>query len=790
MQLIDYIKNNILIFDGAMGTMLQKRGLKLGDNPERLNLEHPEIIKSIHREYIESGAQVITTNTFGANELKLKLGNLNVEEIIKSAVEIAKDAAKNKDVYVALDIGPIGELIEPMGTLSFDRAYDIFKRQIIAGKNAGADVILFETMTDLYELKAAVLAAKENSNLPVFATMTFEENMRTFTGCTPEAMVLVLEGLQVDALGINCSLGPNEMKPVIKTILDNSSIPVMVQPNAGLPKIDEDNEAVYDIDEEEFSDAISEFVSYGVKIVGGCCGTNPQYIRKIKEKVKGKEILPLKDNKYFAVCTPSNVVKIDGVRIVGERINPTGKKMFQKALINEDMDYILKKAIDQYDAGAHILDVNVGLPEIDEPYLMRKVVKEIQGILNIPLQIDSSDRAAIETGLRYYNGKPILNSVNGEDEVLDSILPIVKKYGASVIGLTLDQRGIPKKAEERFEIAKKIVKKAEEYGINRKDVFIDCLVLTVSAQQKEVKETLKAVRMVKEKLKVKTLLGVSNISFGLPNRKIINENFLALALANGLDLPIMNPNEKGMMKVIDAYNVLYNYDIGASTYIEKYKETELSDAIEEKSGDKDLKYIVIRGLKEEATNVTKELLKTKSELDIVNEYLIPALDVVGEKYEKGILFLPQLILAAETVKNAFVVLKTSMSKKSVNNISKGKIVIATVKGDIHDIGKNIVKVILENYGYEMIDLGKDVPIEKVVSEAIKNNVKLVGLSALMTTTIKSMESTIKALRESGYDGKIFVGGAVLTRDYAKKIGADFYAKDAKESVEIAKKVLD
>lgn len=798
----ELIKEKILIFDGAMGTMLQKKGLKVGENPEILNIKSPEIIEEVHREYIESGANVITTNTFGANERKLKLCNLQVEEAVDAAVNIAKKARGNReDVYIALDVGPIGELLEPMGTLSFDDAYNIFKRQIIQGTKSGADVILFETMTDLYELKAAVLAAKENSDLPILCTMTFEENGRTFTGCLPEAMVLVLEGLGVDALGVNCSLGPKQLKPIVEEICKVSNIPVMVQPNAGLPTLTLNNETKYDVTKEEFADTLCSFIEDGVSIIGGCCGTTPDYIRELVERTKGMKRAKREEKHYSAVCTPSKVVKIDGVRIVGERINPTGKKLFKQALINNDMDYILNTAVAQSEAGAHILDVNVGLPQIDEPKMMRKVVREIQGILDIPLQIDSSDKEAIEKGLRYYNGKPNLNSVNGEDKVLENILPLVKKYGANVIGLTLDERGIPKKAEERFKIAKKIVDKAAQYGIKKENVFIDCLVLTVSAQQEEVQETLKAVRMVKEKLGVKTLLGVSNISFGLPNRKLINETFLALALANGLDLPIMNPNENGMVRVIDSYNVLYNYDKGSEHYINTYANVTIESNIQsnkdtgnkvskqDNSKEHDLKYVVVKGLKEEAKSVTSELLKDTEPLKIVNEYLIPALDEVGEKYEKGILFLPQLIQSAETVKNSFAVLKEAISKSSDEAISKGKIIIATVKGDIHDIGKNIVKVILENYGYEMIDLGKDVPIESVVSEAKKHNVKLIGLSALMTTTLRSMEDTIKALKEDGYKGKVFVGGAVLTPEYAYQIGADFYAKDAKESVEIAKKVF-
>ena len=795
MDLKDFIKKNILVFDGAMGTMLQKKGLKLGENPELLNIKEKNIVKEIHEEYIESGAMVVTTNTFGANELKLADTGYSVEEIIDAAVNIAKEArGGRKDVYIALDVGPIGQLLEPMGTLKFEEAYEIFKRQIIQGAKSGADVIIIETMTDLYEAKAALLAAKENSNLPVFVSMSFEANGRTFTGCTPESMAVVLESLGANAVGVNCSLGPTELLPMIKKIIKACDIPVLAQPNAGLPEI-EDGKAVYNVSADDFSKVIEEYLDLGVSIIGGCCGTTPEFIRNLRNLADTRSVVERHNEKCSCVCTPSNMVRIDEVKVVGERINPTGKKIFQQALRDNNIEYILKKAIEQVEAGADILDVNVGLPDIDEKETMVKVVKEIQGILDVPLQLDSSDAECLEAALRIYNGKASVNSVNGEDEKLDEVLPLIKKYGASVIGLTLDKKGIPPTAEERFAIAEKIVNRALEYGIKREDVFIDCLVLTASAQQKEVQETLKAVRMVHERLGVKTLLGVSNISFGLPCRQLINETFLAAALANGLDLPIMNPNSQGMMDVVNSYKVLANMDKGAEKYISLYGNAKVErgtlKAKEEErvQEEKDLKYIVIKGLREEAANETKKLLNEKSELEIVNELLIPALDIVGEKYEKGELFLPQLIQAAETVKEAFEVLKLSLAKNNANSISKGKIILATVQGDIHDIGKNIVKVILENYGYDVIDLGKDVPVEKVVEEALKNNIKLVGLSALMTTTLKSMEETIKALRENNYQGKIFVGGAVLTPEYAEKIGADYYSKDAKESVEVAKEVF-
>lgn len=799
MELREFIKNNILVIDGAMGTMLQKKGLKLGENPELLNMEKPNVIEEVHREYIEKGAMVITTNTFGANELKLKDTGYTVEEIIETAISIAKTSRDDKDVYIAYDLGPIGQLLEPMGTLSFQDAYNIFKRQVIQAKKSGADLILIETMTDLYEAKAAVLAAKENSDLPVFCTMSFEENGRTFTGCTPESMAITLEGLGVDALGVNCSLGPKELMPIIERVLKATNLPVVVQPNAGLPEISF-GETIYNITAKEFSTLVEEFINKGVSIVGGCCGTTPEFIANLREIANNKKPVEREKVSFSAICTPSKFVKIDSVKVIGERINPTGKKLFKEALKNNDLDYILKQGISQVEAGAEILDVNVGLPDIKEKEMMIKVVRELQGIIDTPLQIDSSDGEVVEAALRIYNGKAIVNSVNGEDKILDRVLPIVKKYGASVVGLTLDEGGIPNKAEDRFKIAEKIVKRAMGYGIKRENVYIDCLTLTVSAQQKEVMETLKALRRVKEELGVKTVLGVSNISFGLPNRGLINETFLALAIANGLDLPIMNPNSEGMMDVVNAYRVLANIDKDSQKYIEKYSNVEVVRTKTEKGGSKDnapkgkeelgdLKYIVVKGLRDEAAAATRELLKEKSELEIVNDLLIPALDIVGQKYEKGELFLPQLIQSAETVKGAFEVIKEKLTLNNENNISKGKIILATVKGDIHDIGKNIVKVILENYGYEILDLGKDVPIELVVEEAHKNAVKLVGLSALMTTTLKSMEDTIKALKESGYKGKVFVGGAVLTPEYAEKIGADYYSKDAKEAVEVAKEVF-
>ncbi|MGL5506649.1 MAG: homocysteine S-methyltransferase family protein [Paraclostridium sp.] len=784
----DLIKDNIVLFDGAMGTMLQKKGLKLGENPEVFGIENPEKLIDIHREYISSGSDIITTNTFGANELKLSKSAYSVEEVIDKSINIAKEARADKNVYIAQDIGPIGEMLEPMGTLSFDKAYEIFKRQVIQGQNSGADLIIIETMMDLYELKAAVLAVKENCNLPVFCTMTFDESGRSFTGCTPESMVAVLEGLGVDALGVNCSLGPKQLLPIVKSIVANSNLPIIVQANAGLPK-SINGKTVYDLSPDEYFEGVKLFVENGASIIGGCCGTNPDFIKMISQE---KNLLKKIERKYVSkciVCTPSKHINIDNIKVVGERINPTGKKLLQEALSTENMDYIMRLAIEQVDAGTDILNINVGIPKIDEKSLIRKVIKNVQEIIDTPLQIDSSNVNALEEGLRYYNGKSILNSVNGEEESLNRILPIAKKYGSAIIGLTIDEDGIPQNADGRLKVAEKIVNRALELGIKKEDIFIDCLALTVSAQQDEAIETLKAVKLVKEKLGVKTILGVSNISFGLPNRKAINHTFLSLALGNGLDLAIINPNDESMMEVINSYRVLNGYDIGCISYIEKYSNKDIIKSNDNKSNIKDLEYIVLKGLKDEIKECIIKLLEKHDENYILDNMLIPSLDKVGNKYESGDLFLPQLIQSADTVKIGILELKESLSKKSNRKISKGKIIVATVKGDIHDIGKNIVKVMLENYGYDVIDLGKDVDIEEVVLKAKEHDVKLVGLSALMTTTVKSMEDTIKALRENGIDATVFVGGAVLTEEYSKNIGADFYAKDAKESVEIAKNIL-
>jgi 5-methyltetrahydrofolate--homocysteine methyltransferase len=777
----ELIKQGTVLLDGAMGTMLQNAGLEAGAAPELLNIDKPELIEDIHRKYVEAGSQIVYANTFGANRYKLK--NNSVKEIISAGISIAKKAC-GKKALVALDIGPIGQLLEPSGTMTFEEAYDIFKEQIIAGESA--DVIVFETMTDLYELKAAVLAAKENSRQPIVCTMTFEENRRTFTGCCVSSMALLLNGLGVDAVGINCSLGPSQLIPICKELLEWTDMPVVLKPNAGLP---DPVTGKYDVSPEEFAEQMKYAASCGVKIFGGCCGTTPEYISALKKALDGTEVRRRKALPRSAVCTPSRTVVIDRPRIIGERINPTGKKLFKEALRNNDTGYILNQAIEQIRAGADILDVNVGLPEIDEKAMMIKAVKEIQSVTDAPLQIDSTIPEVLEAALRIYNGKPIVNSVNGEESSLETVLPLVKKYGAAVVGLTLDKNGIPPKAEQRFAIAEKILKRAMYYGIPKEDVFIDCLTLTASAEQEAVMETLRALGRVKKELGLKTVLGVSNISFGLPNRPLINQNFLTMALTYGLDLPIINPNVDAMTGAVRAYKLLANIDKNSFDFIAAYNSAAVQKTENKDENNISLEYAVENGLKDESAKATAELVKTADPMEIINGALIPALDKAGEQFEKGTIFLPQLILTAGAAQAAFGVIREKMISENSSPVSKGKIVLATVKGDIHDIGKNIVKVLLENYGYTVIDLGKDVPCEEVVRAALEHRVKLVGLSALMTTTLKSMEETIRLLRESGSECKVVVGGAVLTPEYAEKIGADFYAKDAKETCDIAKRIV-
>ncbi len=768
----------LLTFDGAMGTMLQQTNIEIGENPELLNFTHPELILDIHKKYVSAGADVITTNTFGANSFKLEGTGYTPEAIMSEGVRLAKSSGSK---YVAADIGPIGKLLEPLGDLTFDDAYRAFKEQAVAAEKAGADILLVETMTDLGQMRAALLACKENTKLPVIGTMSFEEGGRTFTGCSIEVMALTLSPL-ADAIGINCSLGPNEMLPMVKRLLKVTDKPVLIQPNAGLPCF-ENGCTHYHVTPEEFRKHMKEIADLGVEMLGGCCGTNPEFISAIKDLPRGTRE---NSQEKVMLCSATKVVDVNGVAVIGERINPTGKKLFKEALRNNDMAYILEQAVSQAEAGSDILDVNVGLPEIDEPAMMKKVVSAVQAVTNLPLQIDSSDPVAIEAALRIYNGKAIVNSVNGEETVMDRILPLVKKYGACVVGLTLDEKGIPASAEERLEIARRIVEKAEAYGIPRHNVFIDCLTLTVSAQQKDAKETLRAVSLVKSELGLKTVLGVSNISFGLPRRDIVNETFLSEALAAGLDLPIINPNAAGMMSRIDAHKVLWAQDEGCVEYVEKYADsTSQTQSVSDKTPD--LEACILKGLKDKATSATLTVLETMNELQVVDTIIIPALNKVGEDYDSGKIFLPQLLLAAETVQEAFAVIKSRLPADT--SISKGKIILATVKGDIHDIGKNIVKIILENYGYTVIDLGKDVSAEAIWQKAEMEAVELVGLSALMTTTVKSMADTISLLKYNMPNVKVMVGGAVLTPEYADAIGADFYGKDARAAVEIANRVF-
>lgn len=780
-------EKDFVILDGAMGTMLQSRGLKIGGIPEVMNITNPEVVTDIHKEYVSAGSNIVYTNTFGANRYKMKDCGYSVEELIGAAVSNAKKACEGKESIVALDIGPIGQLLEPTGNLSFEEAYDMFKQEILAGSEA--DVIVFETMTDLLEIKAGVLAAKENSDKPVICTMTFEENMRTFTGCSISAMALTLEGLGVDAIGVNCSLGPKELYGVVKEMSKWTRLPLVVKANAGLP---DPLTGEYNISPAEFAEYMEKMLDFGVKYIGGCCGTSPEYIKELCTIVKNRKYNKPQVNIEAAVCSSTETVVINSPRIIGERINPTGKKKFKEALLANDLDYILNQAVEQVSGGAEILDVNVGLPGIDEKSMMVKAIKGVQSIVEAPLQIDSTIPEVLEAALRVYNGKPIVNSVNGEEKSLNSVLPLVKKYGAAVVGLTLDEGGIPKKAEDRVKIARRILDRALSLGIPKENVFIDCLTLTASAEQEGVVETLKAVNTVKNELGLKTVLGVSNISFGLPNRELVNHTFLTLAMENGLDLPIINPNIASMTGSVRAYRLLKGIDKNSKEYIEAYVSMSAGQSSAVKQNDKpvnmDLAYAIANGLKKDGARITEELLKTKPSMEIVNEILIPALDDAGAKFETGKIFLPQLILSAEVAQAAFAVIKDDIAKKGTQSVEKGKVVLATVKGDIHDIGKNIVKVLLENYGYKVIDLGKDVDYMDVVNAAIEHKVKLVGLSALMTTTLVSMKETIELLRQHNVDCKVVVGGAVLTESYAKEIGADYYAKDAKETVDIAKKV--
>ena len=783
------IENKIQFLDGAMGTQLQDKGLPAGASPELFMMEHGEIIEDVHAAYIDSGSDIIYTNTFGANAKKLCKSQYTVEEVITRAVQLAKSAAKRRNgVQVALDIGPIGELLEPNGYLPFEEAYELYRQQVVAGEQAGADLVIFETMSDLYEVKAAILAAKEHTQLPVFVTMSFEADHRTFTGCTTASFALCAEGLGADAIGINCSLGPDQILPIAEELAAMTNLPLIIKANAGLP---DPLTNTYSIDAAAYARMLLPYTKLPLAYVGGCCGTTPQFIQELKNTLP-KTIAVEKRKRRIGsyACTPTKCLRIQDVHVIGESINPTGNKRMKAALQEHRMDEILAIAMEEVEGGADILDVNVGLPGIDEKEMMVEVIKELQSVIDLPLQIDSTDPAVIRAALRAVNGVAIVNSVNGEAAVMESILPAVKKYGANVVGLTMDEDGIPACAQKRLEIGTRIVETAQRYGIAKERVFLDCLTLTVSAQQSGAKETLQALTAIREQLGVHTVLGVSNISFGLPSRILLNQSFLTMAMQAGLSMPIMNPNQAAMMDAVRSYRVLQGIDVDSQEYIRIY-------AQQKREGGKphiesvhiNIEESIMRGLKEETRQLCTKLLSEKEPLQIVNEHLIPALDAVGARYEKKEIYLPQLINAATASQCAFEEIRRSVQAGGLESISKGKIILATVKGDVHDIGKNIVKVVLENYGYQVFDLGKDVPVETVVETAIKEQVRLIGLSALMTTTLKSMEETIQALHESGHECKIMVGGAVVSADYAKQIHADYYARDAKESADIAKEVL-
>ena len=802
MQVNELFKqSNTILLDGGMGTMLQAAGLKLGARPEELNITDPALIEGIHGQYAAAGSRIVNANTFGASAHKLAGSAYTLEQVITAGIENCKRACAPYGALTALDVGPLGELLEPSGTLAFEDAVAEYARIVKAGEAAGADLIFFETYTDLYELKAALLAAKENTHLPILASMSFEAGGRTFTGCTVESFAATARGLGADAVGINCSLGPKEIFPMAKRLAEAvpGNFPVFVKPNAGLPRADGSG---YDITPQLFALQMKPYRELHLFAAGGCCGTTPEFIKLLNGTFAGCTPGRPAHRMPSVLCTPVDTVTVDGITVVGERINPTGKKRFQQALREGDMNYVLEQAVSQAEAGAQILDVNVGAPGVDEPVLMEQVVKALQSVTSLPLQLDSSNVEALARGLRVYNGKPIVNSTNGEPEKLAAILPLCKKYGAAIVGLAIDEKGIQPKAADRVAIARRITEAALAAGIPREDIYIDCLTLTASAQQEDVLATVQALEACKKELGVRTVLGVSNISFGLPCRTYLNTTFLTMAMYAGLDLAIMNPSSEEMMAAVYAYNVLTNRDKQSTKYIERFADrvpasTALAQAAKavpaasaaeaELTGPyAALMKAVEKGLKGDAAAHTRTLLAEKQPLEVVDEALIPALDIVGAKYEKGTLFLPQLLQAASAAQSAFEEIKTAIAQKGEGSASKGRIVLATVKGDVHDIGKNIVRVILENYGFEVLDLGRDVPVETVVDTVRKKDVHLVGLSALMTTTLKSMEETIAALHAAKLDCKIMVGGAVLTPEYAEKIGADWYAKDAKRSADIAK----
>ena len=792
-------RKRFVLLDGGMGTQLQTRGLQPGQKPELAALEMPDTLTAIHADYARAGADILLANTFGANAKKLAGCPCTVEQVVSASIACARSAAAETGALVALDIGPLGELLVPAGTLRFEDAYAEFAQVIRAGAAAGADLVFLETMTDLYELKAAILAAKENCALPVFTSMSFESRGRTFTGCTVESYAVTAAGLGADAVGINCSLGPKEILPFAQRLCRSvpAGVPVFVKPNAGLPNPD----GSYNLNAAEFAAEMKAYASIGVSMVGGCCGTTPDFIAKLRETfapLVPADKIPIRRS---CLCTPVRFVEVDGITVVGERINPTGKKRLQQALRDGDSAYPCAQAVAQAEVGAQVLDVNAGLPGIDEAATLEQLVKDLQAITDLPLQLDSSNPEALSRALRIYNGKPIVNSVNGEQKTLDTILPLCKKYGAAVVGLALDEHGIPADAEGRFAIAKRIAAAANAAGIPNEDIYIDCLTLTASAQQEGAVQTLEALTRCKNELGVRTVLGVSNISFGLPCRGYLNTTFLTMAMSAGLDLAIMNPNTPEMMAAVRAYRVLTSQDKQSSDYVAAYADVQIQTTQTSKSaatvaevgaaapGGDALFEAVRRGLKAEARAAADAALTMREPLDVVNISLIPALDAVGDGFEKGTVFLPQLLQAATAAQAAFESIKAKIAASGQTQGSKGKIVIATVKGDVHDIGKNIVRVILENYGYDVLDLGRDVAPERVVEAVRQTGAKLVGLSALMTTTVPNMQATIEALHAAGLDCKVMVGGAVLTPDYARNIGADYYCKDAKASADLAKQLL-
>lgn len=795
MNVLEYLKNNIVYLDGGMGTLLQKRGLKPGELPERWNLTHPQEIIDIQRSYFDAGTNIICTNTFGANSLKF--GNEELESIIKAAVDCARAARESstntKEKFIALDIGPIGKLLKPYGDFEFDDAVEIYSNTVRIGASCGVDLIYIETMSDSYDTKAALLAAKENCELPVFVSNAYGEDGKLMTGASPAAMVAMLEGMGADAIGANCSLGPKQLKGVVEEYLEYASVPVLLKPNAGLPR-SENGVTVYDVLPEEFAEDVAEYIKAGIRIAGGCCGTTPDYIKAVVDKTCDYTPVPVVKKNRTLISSYTHIVEFDKNPIlIGERINPTGKKRFKEALRENDLDYILGEGLTQQEKGAHVLDVNVGLPEIDEVEMIKKVCFELQAIIDLPLQIDTSDPIAMEAALRRYNGKAMINSVNGKAEVMEAIFPLVKKYGGLVVCLTLDEDGIPATAEKRVEIAKKIIKTAASYGIDKKDLIFDTLAMTVSADSNAALATLEALRTIKHELGCHTSLGVSNVSFGLPNREIITAAFFTLAMENGLSAAIMNPNAAEMMKSYYSFRALHGLDANCTDYIsniEKYATVAVAatqtGAGGAASGNEayasDLQRAIVKGLKDQAAGITVKLLENEKPLDIVTGHIIPALDIVGKGFEAKTLYLPQLLMAAEASQSAFEKIKTAMADSSEETTKGAKFVIATVHGDIHDIGKNIVKLILENYGFDVCDLGKDVPPEVIVDKVVELNAPLVGLSALMTTTVPAMEETIKQLRVSAPWAKVVVGGAVLTKEYADQIGADFYAKDAMATV--------